>query len=88
MADFSKLRNFYWHIRFTRNKVTKRRYYRYVLKEKKRLIGSGVDAEFLRLFCRALSNRLDCHAEKRLESYRKSNFLTYRLYCSFFSYFT
>ncbi len=60
-----------------RNKSVKRRYYRYVLKEKKRLIGSGVDGEYIRLYCRALSNRHDRHAEKRLESYRKSNFSTY-----------
>lgn len=77
MANFSRLNNFYWFIRYTRNASVKRKYYRYVLKEKKRLIRSGVDAEYLRLYCRALSNRLDRHAEKRLENYRKSNFLTY-----------
>lgn len=77
MADFSKLRNFYWYIRYTRNASVKRKYYRYVLKEKRRLIVSGVDAEYLRLYCRLLSKRQDCHAEMRLESYRKANFLTY-----------
>lgn len=78
MADFSKLRNFYWHIRYTRNKVTKRRYYRYVLKEKKRLIKeSGVDAEYLRLYCRSLSKPHCVHAERNLDEYRKSYFLTY-----------
>lgn len=43
MADFSTLRNFYWYIRYTRNASMKRKYYRYVLKEKKRLILSGVE---------------------------------------------
>lgn len=77
MADLSKLRNFYWHIRYTRDKVTKRRYYRYVLKEKKRLIKSGVDAEYLRLLCRSLSKQHCEHAERRFLSYRKASFLTY-----------
>lgn len=77
MADFSKLRNFYWYIRYTRDKVTKRRYYRYVLKEKKRLIKSGVDAEYLRLLCRSLSKQHCEHSERRFESYRKASFLTY-----------
>ena len=72
-----KLNNFYWHIRFTRNKTIKRKYYRYVLKEKKRLILSGVDSEYLRLYCRALSSRHNEHAEKRLQVYQKSNSLTY-----------
>ena len=44
---------------------------RYVAAEKKRLIQSGVDTEKLRLYCRALSGRLNVHAERRLESYRK-----------------
>lgn len=70
---FSKLNNFYWFIRYTRNKSVKRRYYRYIAVEKKRLIEeSGVDVEELRLYCRALSGRLNHHAERRLESYRKS----------------
>ena len=78
MAIFSKLRNFYWHIRYTRDKVTKRRYYRYVLKEKKRLINeSGVDVEYLRLYCRALSKRHCERAERRLQTYRKQNSLIY-----------
>lgn len=78
MADFSKLRNFYWHIRYTRDKVTKRRYYRYVLKEKKRLIKeSGVDMEYLRLYCRTLSKQHCEHAERRLQTYQEYNSLTY-----------
>lgn len=73
MAQFSKLSNLYWFIRFTRNKSVKRKYYRYVAAEKKRLIESGADAEELRLLCRALSNRLNSHAERRLERYRKDH---------------
>ena len=69
---FSKLNNLYWFIRYTRNKSVKRRYYRYVAAEKKRLINSGVDFEYLRLYCRALSNRHNEHAERRLQSYLDS----------------
>lgn len=76
MAKFAKLNNLYWHIRYTRNKSVKRKYYRYVFKEKKRLIESGVDVEELRLLCRALSNRLNSHAERRLERYRKDHFVS------------
>lgn len=76
---FTKLNNLYWHIRYTRNKSIKRKYYRYVFNEKKRLIESGVDAEELRLVCRALSKRLDFHAERRLEQYRKDHFSSNRL---------
>lgn len=68
---FSKLNNFYWFIRYTRIKSVKRRYYRYVAKEKKRLIESGVDAEELRLYCRHLSNLRNERAENRLIDYRK-----------------
>lgn len=76
MADFSKLRNFYWYIRYTRNASVKRKYYRYVLKEKKRLIESGVDSEYLRLYCRTLSYRHNEYAERRLQAYQKSNSLS------------
>lgn len=69
---YSKLRNLYWFIRYTRNPSVKRRYYRYVADEKKRLLDAGVDPEELRLMCRALSRRLDLHAEKRLTIYRKN----------------
>ncbi|MCB1948832.1 hypothetical protein [Nitrosomonas sp.] len=69
---FGKLYNLYWRIRNTRNRSIKRRYYRYVAVEKKRLIESGVDPEELRLLCRALSGRLNLHAERRLAAYRKN----------------
>ena len=69
---FSKLNNLYWHIRFTRNRVAKRRYYRHVSAEKKRLISSGVHQEELRLLCRHLSNLKNAHAERRLEDFRSN----------------
>lgn len=70
---FSKLNNLYWQIRYHRNPSIKRRYYRYVADEKKRLLAAGVDPEELRLMCRALSGRLNLHAEKRLKNYRNTN---------------
>lgn len=77
MSDFSKLRNIYWFIRYARHASAKRRYYRHAAKEKKRLLAAGVDPEELRLLCRALSNRLNHHAEKRLENYRKTISVSY-----------
>ncbi|WP_143123961.1 hypothetical protein [Nitrosomonas ureae] len=74
MSIFAKLKNLYWRIRYTRNKSEKRKFYRYVAKEKKRLIESGVDKEELRLLCRALSNTLNLNAERRLSQYRKDHF--------------
>lgn len=72
MSDFSKLLNLYWFVRYHRKKNIKRRYYRYIADEKKRLIASGVDSEELRLLCRTLARRLNLHAEKRLKTYRES----------------
>ncbi len=69
---FSKLKNLYWFIRYTRNPSVKRRYYRYVADEKKRLLDAGVDPEELRLICRTLSKRLDLFSEKRLIKHRKN----------------
>lgn len=69
--DFSKLMNLYWHLRYTRNKSTKRNHYRYIAKEKKRLLEAGADAEELRLFCRSLASQWNIHAERRLIAYRK-----------------
>lgn len=67
---FSKLYNLYWFIRSTRNRSVKRRYYRYVADEKKRLIESGVDDECLRLLCRSLANSRYAHAEKNYQRYK------------------
>ena len=72
MSEFSKLYNFYWQIRYTRNRTVKRKYYRYAAAEKKRLIESGVDVEEIRLLCRHLSNLKNEQAEIRLEAYRKT----------------
>lgn len=72
MADFSKLQNIYWRIRYQRNKNLKRKYYRYAADEKKRLIESGVDPEELRLFCRTLAKQHCGHAERRLKAYRST----------------
>jgi hypothetical protein len=69
---FSKLNNFYWFIRYTRNKSVKRRYYRMIEVEKKRLLDAGVDEECLRLLCRSLSNLRNLHAERNYQRY-KSN---------------
>ena len=69
---FSKLNNLYWFIRYTRIRSVKRKYYRYIAKEKKRLIESGVDVEELRLYCRHLSNLRNERAENRLLAYRKT----------------
>lgn len=70
MADFSKLQNIYWQIRFQRRKNLRRKYYRYAAAEKKRLLEAGVDPEELRLICRALAKQHCEHAERRLETYR------------------
>lgn len=64
------LYNYYWFIRYTRNPSVKRRYYRYIQVEKKRLIESGVDQECLRLLCRSLANRHNVFAEKSYQRYK------------------
>lgn len=72
LTMFSTLNNLYWFIRYTRSKSVKRKYYRLVTKEKKRLLEAGVDKEELRLLCRHLSNLKNEQAENRLEAYRKT----------------
>lgn len=88
MLDLSNIRNFYWRIRATRNPSEKRKYYRYVAKEKKRLIKSGVDTEYLRLYCRSLSKRFDQHVEKRLKDYQNTIFQLIDYKVLYFYYFT
>lgn len=61
--------NLYWFIRYHRKKNIKRRYYRYVAAEKKRLIASSVDPEELRLLYRSLFNRWNMRAKKSLKTY-------------------
>ncbi|MBL8499760.1 MAG: hypothetical protein JNL77_04095 [Nitrosomonas sp.] len=70
MTDFTKLRNIYWQIRYSRYKSRKRQYYRYAADEKKRLLEAGVDPEELRLICRALAKQHCEHAERHLKTYR------------------
>lgn len=70
MADFSRLQNIYWFIRYQRKKNLKRKYYRQAAAEKKRLILSGVDPEELRLICRALAKQHCEHAERHLKTYQ------------------
>lgn len=73
MSNFSKLMNLYWFIRHhRRNKSIKRRYYRYVAAEKKRLLEAGVDPEELGLLYRTLARQLNPHAERRLKAYREN----------------
>lgn len=51
------LKNYYWRIRVEgRDKVKKRRYYRYVTKEKLRLAESGIDQQLINAVCRYLSS--------------------------------
>lgn len=69
---YKTLTNLYWFIRYTRINTVKRKYYRQVAKEKKRLLKAGVDKEELRLLCRYLSNLKNERAENRLIAYRKA----------------
>lgn len=71
---FGGIYQLYWFIRYySRNKSIKRKYYRYVAKEKKRLVEQlGVDPEELRLLCKYLSSRSNLHAERNLRAYRKN----------------
>lgn len=69
---FSDLHNLYWQIRFTRKDSVRRRYYRYVLNEKKRLVGIGVNNECLRLLCLHLVNLKNTRAENNYLDYRKN----------------
>lgn len=51
------LKNYYWRIRVEgRDKVRKRRYYRYVTKEKLRLAETGIDQQLINAVCRYLSS--------------------------------
>lgn len=69
----SDLRNLYWHLRYCRkfNQACRRRHYRKIAVEKKRLTESGVDSEELRLLCRYLSNPRNGFAEARYFAYAK-----------------
>lgn len=65
--------NLYWHLRYNRkwNEAKRRKYYRYIAVEKKRLIETGVDPELVRLLCRHLADPRNRHAEARYLIYEK-----------------
>jgi len=73
MPEWSNiLCNLYWMLRYRRawDDAHRRRYYRYIAKEKLRLIEEArVDPEELRLLCRYLSNPQNRHAERRWKDY-------------------
>lgn len=57
LPDWSRdLSNYYYRIRVEkRDKAKLRRYYRYVAKEKLRLVESGIDADLVNATCRYLA---------------------------------
>ncbi|HCJ50794.1 MAG TPA: hypothetical protein DHV67_02915 [Gallionella sp.] len=61
------LLNHYWHIRNIRkiDATQRRKRYRLIAMEKKRLLEAGVDAETIRLLCRHLVNLRNSQAETR-----------------------
>lgn len=73
MPDWSpKLCNLYWQLRYRRSRdlAARRRFYRYIEKEKRRLESDvGVDPEELRLLCRWLANPGNRHAERAWRAY-------------------
>jgi len=72
MPEWSgELRRLYWFLRYRRawDGAHRRRYYRYIEKEKRRLEETGVDREELRLLCRHLANPQNRHAERRWKEY-------------------
>jgi hypothetical protein len=66
------LANLYWMLRYYRkwDGAKRRKYYRLIAVEKKRLIESGVDAELVRLACRSLANLRNQNAEARYLLYK------------------
>jgi|GEM_PF-2314733 len=68
----TNLYNLYWFLRyFKRNGARKRKYYRLIADEKKRLLLAGVDPEELRLLCRHLANPHNAFAIRNLTNYQK-----------------
>ena len=64
---FAPLANLYWRLRDCRNwnAAKRRRMYRLIAVERKRLVESGQDAELVRLACRHLANPVQKAAERR-----------------------
>jgi hypothetical protein len=51
------LSNYYWRVRNEgRDKVKRRRYYRYIAKEKLRLAETGIDQQLINAVCRYLAS--------------------------------
>ena len=73
MPEWSgELCRLYWFLRYRRawDSAHRRRYYRYIEKERRRLLDEvGVDSEELRLLCRHLANPQNTHAERRWRLY-------------------
>lgn len=65
--------NHYWQLRSVRkyDQAGRRRWYRKIEDEKKRLLSAGVDAEEIRLFCRWMANPQNQGAEMRWQAYAK-----------------
>lgn len=74
MPEWSgKLRTLYWFLRYHRkfSEAKRRKIYRQIAAEKKRLTESGVDAELVRLLCRWLANPRNQFTEARYLRYEK-----------------
>jgi hypothetical protein len=70
-AYASTLCNLYWQLRARRSfdLAKRRRFYRYISDEKKRLFLEGVEKEEIRLLCRYLANPTNKHAELAFSAY-------------------
>lgn len=64
--------NLYWMLRNGRkwDQAHRRKYYRRIEREKKRLIDSGVDPELVRLLCRHLANPRNKRAESIFKNFQ------------------
>lgn len=74
MPEWSgKLCNLYWFLRYHRkwNEAKRRKIYRQIAVEKKRLHETGVDVELVRLLCRHLADPRNRHSEARYLRYEK-----------------
>lgn len=69
--SFWRVRNLYCRLRMVRlyNQAARRRYYRHIKKEVRRLVAEGANPEHLRLYCRFLSNPTCTSALRRLEAF-------------------
>lgn len=66
-----RLANLYWMLRYYghRDQARRRKLYRKIAAERKRLLEAGVDGEEVRLLCRHLANPSNRHAAGRLVGY-------------------